>query len=149
MATTNSIKSKHIKGNLKSSIKRKFLGFFQKNSVVVLLNNTSVYMFPHIQNETLEKECIWVRIRGVLLAIEGAPKLCFHREWGGKYPHLPLKSATAPSNSTKAVRGTHDEGVVAHWCNPLTLRPDQSGGVGSIPGRTLALERYDKGPRTR
>ena len=22
------------------------------------------------------------------------------------------------------------------WCNPLTLQPEQSGGVGSIPGRT-------------
>ena len=27
------------------------------------------------------------------------------------------------------------DGVVAHWFNPLTLQPEQSGGVGSIPGR--------------
>ena len=26
------------------------------------------------------------------------------------------------------------EGVVALWCNPLTLQPEQSGGVGSNPG---------------
>ena len=37
------------------------------------------------------------------------------------------------------------EGVVAQWCNPLTLKPEQSGGVGSIPGRTPPLERHDKG----
>ena len=38
-----------------------------------------------------------------------------------------------------------NEGVVAPWCNPLTLKPEQSGGVGSIPGRTPPLERHDKG----
>ena len=41
------------------------------------------------------------------------------------------------------------EGVVAPWCNPLTLQPEQSGGVGSSPGRTPPLERHDKGSRTR
>ena len=42
------------------------------------------------------------------------------------------------------------EGVVALWCNPRkTLQPEQSGGVGLIPGRTQPLERHDKGPRTR
>ena len=41
------------------------------------------------------------------------------------------------------------EGVVAQWCNPLTLQLEQSGGVGSIPGRTPPLERHDKGSRTR
>ena len=41
------------------------------------------------------------------------------------------------------------EGVVAPWCNPLTLQPEQSGGVGSISGRTPPLERHDKGLRTR
>ena len=25
------------------------------------------------------------------------------------------------------------EGVVVPWCNPLTLQPEQSGGMGSIP----------------
>ena len=38
--------------------------------------------------------------------------------------------------------------VVAPWCNPLTLQPEQSGGVGSSPGRTPPLERHDKGSRT-
>ena len=41
------------------------------------------------------------------------------------------------------------EGVVAPWCNPLTLQPEQSGGVGSNPGRAPPLERHDKGSRTR
>ena len=37
---------------------------------------------------------------------------------------------------------------VAQWCIPLTLQSDQSGGVGSIPGRTPSLERHDKGSWT-
>ena len=41
------------------------------------------------------------------------------------------------------------EGVVAPWCNPLTLQPEPSGGVGSSPGRAPPLERHDKGSRTR
>ena len=41
------------------------------------------------------------------------------------------------------------EDVVAQWCNPLTLKPEQSGGVGSIPGSTPPLEHHDKGSRTR
>ena len=41
------------------------------------------------------------------------------------------------------------EGVVAPWCNPLTLQPEQSGGVGSSPGRAPPLERHDKGSQTR
>ena len=41
------------------------------------------------------------------------------------------------------------EGVVAPWFNPLTLQPEQSGGVGSSPGRVPPLERHDKGSRTR
>ena len=44
---------------------------------------------------------------------------------------------------------TSHEGVVAPWCNPLTLQPEQSGGVGSSPGRAPPLERHDKGSRTR
>ena len=48
-----------------------------------------------------------------------------------------------------AVEGVEGvEGVVAPWCNPLTLQPEQSGGVGSSPGRTPPLERHDKGSRT-
>ena len=34
---------------------------------------------------------------------------------------------------------------MAPWCNPLTLRPEQSGGVGLNPGRAPPLERHDKG----
>ena len=34
---------------------------------------------------------------------------------------------------------------MAQWCNPLTLKPEQSGGVGSTPSRTPPpLERHDK-----
>ena len=31
------------------------------------------------------------------------------------------------------------EGVVAQWCNPLTSQSEQSGGVGSMPGRAAPL----------
>ena len=41
------------------------------------------------------------------------------------------------------------EGVVAPWYNPLTLQPEQSGGVSSSPGRAPPLDRHDKGSRTR
>ena len=41
------------------------------------------------------------------------------------------------------------EGVVAQWCNPLTLQPEQTDGVGSKPGRTPPLESHDKESRTR
>ena len=41
------------------------------------------------------------------------------------------------------------EGVVAQWCNPLTLKPEQSGGVGSRRDRASPLECHDKGSRTR
>ena len=34
---------------------------------------------------------------------------------------------------------------MALWCNPLTLQPEQSGGVGSSLGRAPTLERHDKG----
>ena len=38
--------------------------------------------------------------------------------------------------------------VVVPLCNSLTLKPEQSGVLGSIPGRTPPLERHDKGSRT-
>ena len=38
-----------------------------------------------------------------------------------------------------------DEGDLESWCNPLNLQPEQSGGVGPIPGRTPTFERRDKG----
>ena len=41
------------------------------------------------------------------------------------------------------------EGVVAQWCNPLTLKSEQSGGVGSRRDRASPLERHEKGSRTR
>ena len=40
------------------------------------------------------------------------------------------------------------EGVVALWCNPLTLQPEQSGGVGSKPSRVPPLELHEKGSQT-
>ena len=39
--------------------------------------------------------------------------------------------------------------VVVQWCNPLTLKPEQSGGTGSRCDRSSPLERHDKGSRTR
>ena len=38
---------------------------------------------------------------------------------------------------------------MAQWCKPVTLQPEQSGGVGSRRGRASPLERHDKGSRTR
>ena len=57
------------------------------------------------------------------------------------FPHLE-NGLRVPSVGT-------NEGVVAPWCNPLTLQPEQSGGVGSSPGRAPPLERHDKGSQTR
>ena len=51
-------------------------------------------MFRRIQNESLKKDRIWVRIRGAFLAKKGAPKLNFHREGGQLPPSAPPKSAT-------------------------------------------------------
>ena len=68
---------------------RKFLGVFREDSVVFLLNNALVYMFLLIQNESLIRECIWVRIRGAFLAKKGGPKLNFHREGGQLPPSAP------------------------------------------------------------
>ena len=31
-------------------------------------------------------------------------------------------------------------GVVAQWCDPLTLHPEQSDGSGSIPSRAPSIE---------
>ena len=40
-------------------------------------------------------------------------------------------------------------GVLEQCCNPLTLHSQQSGGVGSIPGRAyVPLEHHDKGSQT-
>ena len=40
------------------------------------------------------------------------------------------------------------EGFVVQWCNLLTLKSEQSGGVGSSPGRAPPFERHGKGSRT-
>ena len=37
------------------------------------------------------------------------------------------------------------EGVMAPWCNPMTLQSEQSRGVGSKPDRAAPLERHDRG----
>ena len=62
-------------------------------------------MFPRIQNETLKKECIWVRIRGAFLAKKGVSKLSFHREGGGGQlpPFEPPKSATVMHSVLESV----------------------------------------------
>ena len=38
-----------------------------------------------------------------------------------------------------------DKGVVALWCNPPTLQPDHSGGVGPIHDRTPPLNVMTRG----
>ena len=45
--------------------------------MVFLLDNALVYMFLRIQNESLIKECIWVRIRGAFLGKRGGAKAEF------------------------------------------------------------------------
>ena len=47
----------------------------------------------------------------------------------------------------KEILGLMIEGVFVQWCNPLTLQPEQSGGVGSIPGKNPPFERHDMGSR--
>ena len=37
------------------------------------------------------------------------------------------------------------KGVAVQWCNPLTLRLEQSGRVGSIPGRAYHLSIMTRG----
>ena len=39
-------------------------------------------------------------------------------------------------------------GAVAQWWNPLTLQPEESGGVDLIPGRASTLEHGDKWSQT-
>ena len=51
--------------------------------------------------------------------------------------------------NTAAKQQTAGEDVVAPWCNPLTLQPEHSRGVGSKPVRAPPLERHDKRSRTR
>ena len=58
-------------------------------------------MFRRIQNESLKKECIRVRIRGAFLAKKGAPKLNFHREGGQLPPFAPLNPPLVDLRSNK------------------------------------------------
>ena len=52
---------------------RKFLGVFREILwFFYWMDNALVYMFLRIQNESLIKECIWVRIRGAFLGKGGA-----------------------------------------------------------------------------
>ena len=59
-----------------------FWAFDQEHHLVFLLYNTLVYVFPRTQNETLKKECCYVRIRGTFLAKKGAQKLSIQRAGG-------------------------------------------------------------------
>ena len=65
--------------------------------------------------------------------------------------HSFKKSTTFLPNVRKSneFANMSDGDVVAPLCNPLTLQPEQSGGVGSSPGRAPPLERHDKGLWTR
>ena len=53
-----------------------------------------------------------------------------------------------PETARKLLSKTTNNWLVAQWCNPLTLQPEQSSGVGSKPGRASQLERHDKGSQT-
>ena len=94
--------------------RKNFWSLIQENSLVFLLNNALVYMFPSIQNKTLKKERIWVRIRGTFLVKKGAPNLNFHRE-GGNCPHLPPKSAIVQGTSPPFSKSG---GAIAPSCPP-------------------------------
>ena len=37
---------------------------------------------------------------------------------------------------------------MVQWYNPVILQPEQSGGMGTIPGRAPSLLRHDKGSQT-
>ena len=67
-----------------------FWYFIQENYLVILLNNALVDLSPRIQNETLKKACIRVRIRGAFLVKKEAPKLVFRRGRGQLHQFVPL-----------------------------------------------------------
>ena len=69
-----------------------------------------------------------------------------------KSQQIKATSKFCSSNFTMSL--LHDnarciECVVVQWCNPLTLQPEHSDGMGSRRGRASPLERHDKGSRTR
>ena len=57
---------------------------------------------------------------------------------------LNLQSEDRLKNATKVFKLNPLQGVVAQWCNPLTLKPEQSGGMGLRLGRASTLQRHDK-----
>ena len=62
---------------LAPNARENFLGHYSRKLSGFLLNNALVYMFHCIQNESLKKECIRVRIRGAFLAKKGGAKAEF------------------------------------------------------------------------
>ena len=55
---------------------RKFLALLHENSLLFLLNKAMVYVLPHSKLNS-GKECIWVRMRGFVLAKKGNAKAEF------------------------------------------------------------------------
>ena len=84
----NMMESERAEGALKflGHCSRKLSGFSTKQ-------RRSLYVPLHSERNT-EKERIWVRIRGAVLAKKGAPKLSFHREGGGAAPSAPYPPLT-------------------------------------------------------
>ena len=62
---------------------------------------------------------------------------------------LFLRSVNIVDPLTSSIRPRLNEGVVAQWCNLLTLQSEQLGRMVSIPSRPLPLERHYKGLWTR
>ena len=62
-------------------------------------------MFPRIQNETLKKECIWVRIRGAFLAKKGGGRqsLVFIVKGGGQLPPFAPPPNPPPERRTLGI----------------------------------------------
>ena len=68
----------------------------------------------------------------------------------GNYHHRTLASRERGLSNTWLLfySSRNNEGVVAQSRYPLALLPEQSGGMGSIPGKAPPLEHHDKGSRT-
>ena len=65
----------------------------------------------------------------------------------GRWPEHALYKGHEKMKGLLRIGQMYCEGVVAPWCNPVTLQPEQSGGVGLSLGRAPPLERHDKGSR--
>ena len=61
----------------------------------------------------------------------------------------PKKIALRAADFYDTSDSKRKEDVVAQWFDPLSLQPEQSGGVGSKLDRAPLIERHDKGSRTR